>query len=145
LGSFSRVRNYSLYVSFGECAAFTRFDSSIQTIFELAAIYEKSSWQLLWQVLVPASLPAMSVPLASASIAWLAVALAEKAVAEWLTGVLATIFFAPKNKDSLPICRQCDRSCIASLDAGLGSQKDRAKGIQVVNTVGALDAREEQT
>lgn len=57
--------------------------------FELAAIYEKSRWQLVRQVLVPASLPAIVHALRfSLLLAWLAVALAEKAVAEWPNGGL---------------------------------------------------------
>ncbi len=57
--------------------------------FELARIYEKNVWQLITQVLVPASLPAVLGALRfSLLFAWLAVALAEKAVAEWPNGGL---------------------------------------------------------
>lgn len=57
--------------------------------FELARIYEKNSWQLIRQVIIPASLPAIISALRlSLLFAWLAVALAEKAVAEWPDGGL---------------------------------------------------------
>jgi sulfonate transport system permease protein len=67
--------------------------------FELAAIYEKSPWQLLKQVLVPASLPAVVTALRfSLLLAWLAVALAEKAVAQWPNGGLGYFILRAKEQ-----------------------------------------------
>jgi len=67
--------------------------------FELAAIYEKSSWQLVKRVLVPASLPAIVGALRfSLLLAWLAVALAEKAVAEWPNGGLGYYILRAKEQ-----------------------------------------------
>src|SRR5437870_738559 len=71
--------------------------------FELAAIYEKSSWQLVSQVLVPASLPAVVTALRfSLLLAWLAVALAEKAVAEWPNGGLGYYILRAKEQGQYP-------------------------------------------
>jgi len=65
--------------------------------FELARIYEKSVWQLIRQVLVPASLPAIVGALRfSLLFAWLAVALAEHAVAEWPNGGLGEYILRSK-------------------------------------------------
>lgn len=71
--------------------------------FELAAIYEKNSWQLVKQVLVPASLPAVVSALRfSLLLAWLAVALAEKAVAEWPNGGLGYYILRAKEQGQYP-------------------------------------------
>ncbi len=67
--------------------------------FELAAIYEKGSWHLVKQVLVPAPLPAIVGALRfSLLLAWLAVALAEKAVAEWPNGGLGYYILRAKEQ-----------------------------------------------
>jgi sulfonate transport system permease protein len=71
--------------------------------FELAAIYEKSPWQLVKQVLVPASLPAVVTALRfSLLLAWLAVALAEKAVAQWPNGGLGYYVLRAKEQGQYP-------------------------------------------
>jgi len=71
--------------------------------FQLAAIYEKSTWQLVKQVLVPASLPAVVTALRfSLLLAWLAVALAEKAVAEWPNGGLGYYILRAKEQGQYP-------------------------------------------
>jgi sulfonate transport system permease protein len=57
--------------------------------FEVASIYEKSEWRIIRELLVPASLPdVVRATRFSVLFAWLAVALAEKAVAEWPNGGL---------------------------------------------------------
>lgn len=67
--------------------------------FELAAIYEKDHWQLITWVLIPASLPAIVDALRfSLLLAWLAVALAEKAVAEWPNGGLGYYILRAKEQ-----------------------------------------------
>ena len=71
--------------------------------FELALIYEKRVWHLVWQLLVPASLPAVVSALRfSLLLAWLAVALAEKAVAEWPNGGLGYSILRAKEQGQYP-------------------------------------------
>lgn len=69
--------------------AFTAVRELSPDYIELALVYEKTQWQIAREVLVPAALPAIvNAVRFSFYFAWLAVALAEKAVAEWPNGGL---------------------------------------------------------
>ena len=114
--------------------------------FELAAIYEKSTWQLVRQVLVPASLPAIVGALRfSLLLAWLAVALAEKAVAEWPNGGLGYYILRAKEQGQF-----IDMFASVIVLALLAWVLDRVVGrlerqvSRWCDTVEAVDAKEDQ-
>lgn len=114
--------------------------------FELAAIYQKSTWQLVRQVLVPASLPAIVGALRfSLLLAWLAVALAEKAVAEWPNGGLGYSILRAKEQG-----QYIDMFASVIVLASLAWALDQVVGwiqrqvSRWCDTVEADDAREDQ-
>ena len=114
--------------------------------FELAAIYEKSHWQLVWEVLVPASLPAIVGALRfSLLLAWLAVALAEKAVAVWPNGGLGySILRAKEQGHYVDLFASVIVLAFLAWLLDLVVRRIESKVSRWSDTLGALDSTEKQ-